>query len=354
MAMPEAIDDAAGEVAAILTVESHVDELGTEAERRRRRLLRLLGVVDALLVALLLGGARLLEAGHVQRFARKEHHRRDLLGLLVGDVLDGAEILLDEDAAGRLDGAGEERLQAVEVVLGPVLDERMVMALGTADVDAEEARADVDGDAVEVLDPRLEEVAGPGLLRVAVVGEHHLAEHPVPRLVLREAGREILAEAVRLFPGARIEERGELVRLMAGEGGRGEKAVDELGLLGRIRVGEIRVELGGGRHSARQIEHQPAQQRRVVGERGRLRFFLGELRIDVMVDRGLDRPIGGERVGAHGDRGESASGGSEKIPEHRGFASARGGRSRRGFADKRNVPDSAGEGNDFFCRMGLS
>ena len=207
------------EVAAVSTGERHVDELGPQAEVRRRRLLVLLGVVDPLLVALLLSGVRVGEAGDVQGFAGKEHHRRDLLGLLVRHVLDEAEVLLDEDAAGRLDGAGEERLHAVEVVLGPVLDERMIVALGTADVDAEEAGADVDGDAVEVLDARAEELAGARLLRVGGIGEHHLAEDLVPRLVLREAGGEILGEAVRLAARTRVEVRGEFVRLMASESG---------------------------------------------------------------------------------------------------------------------------------------
>ena len=85
-----------------------------------------------------------------------------LLLPLVGLELDHAEVAARPAKSPFSEGAAEERLHAEEVVLLPVVDQRVVVALGAADVHAEEERADVAGQAVEVLDPRLEELQRAG------------------------------------------------------------------------------------------------------------------------------------------------------------------------------------------------
>ena len=121
--------------------------------------------------------------------AGQEHDRRYFLLAFIRDVLDDAEIAFAEEAAG-IDGAGEERFHAVELVLLPGLHVRMVVALGAADVDAEEGGAGVDGELVQVLDARLDEIARPLHLRIVFVGQHHLAEHAIPAAILVKASSE--------------------------------------------------------------------------------------------------------------------------------------------------------------------
>ena len=89
----------------------------------------------------------------------------------------------------------EERLHPVEVVLLPVVDQRVVVALGATDVDAEEGRADVGGEPVEVLDPLPEVLGGHLLDLVGLVGQHQLAEDPVPGPVLADGLDQVVAQA---------------------------------------------------------------------------------------------------------------------------------------------------------------
>src|SRR4029078_4764475 len=127
-------------------------QLGPDAEfRRRRRLLGLLPRVETLLLFLLLLFGWLFDAGHINSLARQEHDRRYLLGLLVRNVFDDAEIFLCDEAA-RIDRAGEKRLHPVEMVLRPGRHMRMIVALGAANVHAKKGRADVDRQSIRFFD----------------------------------------------------------------------------------------------------------------------------------------------------------------------------------------------------------
>ena len=86
----------------------------------------------------------------------------------------------------------------------------MVVALGAADVDAEKDAADVDSQAVEILDAPLEELTGAARLRVGLVRQQQLAEDAVPGAILGKAGAEVVAQGVLLRALARAIARSEV------------------------------------------------------------------------------------------------------------------------------------------------
>ncbi len=89
----------------------------------------------------------------------------------------------------------QERLHSVKMVLLPVANQGMVVALGATDVDAEEGRADLRGEPIEVLDP-LTKVGGRGFLSlVGLVGQHQLAKDAVPGSVFTDGLNQIVAQA---------------------------------------------------------------------------------------------------------------------------------------------------------------
>src|SRR5262249_23472235 len=148
--------------------------------RRRRRLTFALGGIEAFaFLALFLAGRLARSRRVVYRPAGEEHHLRQLflaLGRLEADL---AELALPEKAA-VVEGAAEEGLHAEKVVLLPVVHLGMIVALRTADVDAEEDDAHLAGEPVEVHDARAEELGGILLRGVLLVGQHQLAEDAVP------------------------------------------------------------------------------------------------------------------------------------------------------------------------------
>ncbi len=102
-----------------------------------------------------------------------------------------------------------------------------------------------------------QEFAGPLLLRVAVVGQHNVAEDVVPRPVLGEGRLEVVAHgraaavaALAAVSGPGHQHRLELDAQMASEGGRSEKAIDELAALVRRGIGEVVTQLGSGGNAA--------------------------------------------------------------------------------------------------------
>ncbi len=272
--VPDPVDDRSGEEFALAGLERHLDQAGPGAEaRRRRRDFLLLGTLELLLLLLPVGALRV---GLGDLPAGQEHHPGLALDALGRLEFDRAVIVFAQEAsiAGAVDeGAVEERLHPVEVVLLPVIDQRVVVALGATDIDPEEGRADLGGEPVGVLDARAEVVGGGLLDLVGLVGEHHLAEDPIPRGVLADGLDEIVAETPLL---AGHEHGVELGRLVPDEPGRRHQAIDESRLLlgvGRSGVGQ---RLGRGRDAAGEIERQPAHDRGVIGRRGRLHAFLAE------------------------------------------------------------------------------
>ncbi len=81
------------------------------------------------------------------------------------------------------------------MVLFPVAHQRVVVALGATDVDAEERRADVGGQPVEVLESLPEVLRGHFLGLVGLVGQQELAEDAVPGPVFAGGLEEVVAQA---------------------------------------------------------------------------------------------------------------------------------------------------------------
>lgn len=129
VAIPQAIHHRLGKEHALVRLQGGLDQLGAGADGRQGRgLLRLLGGADAFLGLLLILAVWFAHVGDIELFPGQEHHRGDFLGPLVWEVLHDAGVILGEDAA-VLEGAGEERLHAVKVVLRPVAHVRMIVAL---------------------------------------------------------------------------------------------------------------------------------------------------------------------------------------------------------------------------------
>ena len=155
--VPDPVDDRPGEELAIAGVERQLDQLGPGAELGRGggtfSFLARSSAAFSFFCSSLDGS---LASGVIDPPAGQEHHPGllfDVFGCLEADdavavLAQKARVLVAVDEC-----AGEERLHSVEVVLLPVLDERVIMALGATDVDAEEGRADVGGEPIEVLDP---------------------------------------------------------------------------------------------------------------------------------------------------------------------------------------------------------
>ena len=136
--------------------------------------------------------------GLVDPPAGQEHHPGLTFHAFGRLEADGAVAVLAQEASLLVavdERAVEERLHPVKVVLLPVVDQRMVVALGATDVDAEEGRADVGGEPVEVLDPLPEIFGGRLLALVGLVGQHQLAEDLVPRPVLADGLDQVVAQA---------------------------------------------------------------------------------------------------------------------------------------------------------------
>ena len=275
----------------------HLHQLGPGAELRRRGgNLVFLGAVEPLLLFLLLVLGRLLRIGLVDPPAGQEHHPGlsfHVLGCLEPDravaVLAqeaGVPVAVDERAA-------EERLHPVKVVLLPVTDQRVVVALGATDVDPEEGRADVGGEPIEVLDPLPEVFGGHLLDLVRLVGQHQLAEDPVPGAVLAGGLDQVVAQAPL---AAGHQHRIELRRLVTNEAGRGHQAVDQPGPLIGVGRPDEGAGLGGRGNPPGQVERQPADQGCIVGRGRGLDRFLAEGPVNVMIDDLPDRAIGREQV----------------------------------------------------------
>ncbi len=199
--VPEAIDDRPGEELALGRVPA-------PASTSLARALKLGGGGGAfaffarsraLFLFLLLFGRRLLGGVRlVDPAPGEEHHPR--LAFTSSVVLKrtvAVSVLAEEALVARaaFERPAEEGLHSVEVVLLPVRDEGVVVTLGATDVDAEEGRADLGGEPVQVLDPLTEIDRGRFLRLVGLVGQHELAEDPVPRAVLADGLREVVAQA---------------------------------------------------------------------------------------------------------------------------------------------------------------
>jgi len=91
-------------------------------------------------------------------FGPGQEHESGLL-LLAGGRLEldrTAELLGQRVLLGHV-CASEKRRHAVEVILLPVVDQGMIVALGTTDIDTEEEHAGVDGQVVQAAGPSLQE-----------------------------------------------------------------------------------------------------------------------------------------------------------------------------------------------------
>ena len=119
--------------------------------------------------------------------AIQEHQRRveSLTGRVL--VLDRSVLAFAEKVA-VFKRTIEEGLHAKKMSLCPFAYQRMVVALGTADIDAKENHAGRVGEVVEILDLAEQERGGSGLGSQRAIGIDHLAEDRIPALFFCQRG----------------------------------------------------------------------------------------------------------------------------------------------------------------------
>ena len=193
------------------------------------------------------------------------------------------------------------------MVLLPVLDQRVVVALGATDVYAEEDRGGLVRQFVEFPDARLEKRQSRFDFGVVFAADQHVAEHLVPRAAVANGLEQVLAPFVVASLLGAHQQRVEFIPKVEGKVGRGHQSLNQLHPL--VGIGRIHVpaRFGHRRDTSRHIERRSPDQRAIVCERCGLNLLLGQTLLHVLIDRLLDRHLGREQLPGHNATGGEAT-----------------------------------------------
>ena len=183
---PDTIDDGTSKKLVVSRLQGNLHEFGPRTERRYGRwpCLVVLSLLFDFFVLLLLFFRTYLNHGFFNGCASEEHQLGDLVfafGRL--EFHFATEFLGDPILLGDI-GPLEERCHSEIVILLPVLDQGMVMTLGTAHVDAEKDRTGVVGQFIQFLGSHPDECSRTFGFGIVLVANQHVTEHQVPGPVL--------------------------------------------------------------------------------------------------------------------------------------------------------------------------
>ena len=302
-------DEVAGEHRFVFGFESQFNELRARAEvgaSRRSRFVVLRLLLD-LFIALFADIGTHLDDRLVDFGTGQEHELGDLVLTLRRLEFHLTAELLGQPVLLRLVCPLEERGHAEIVVLLPVLDQRVIVALGATDVHAEENRGRLVRQFVEFSHARFDKRESRFDFSVVFAADQHVAEHLIPRAAGPNGAEKIITELAVVPLLSAHQQRVEFVPKMKGKVGRGHQPLDKLQpLVGFGRV-HVALRLDHRWDAARHIERRPSNQCAVVGERSVLDLLLDETLLDVVVDDLLDGHLGREQLSGADFAGDEAA-----------------------------------------------